>query len=281
MADFLHLICPVCRKPLRKEDQRLLCSSSHSFDLAGKGYVNLLLSHNKNSKDPGDNKDMALSRKRFLDKGYYVILARGLTQILEQHLSDKRESVLLDAGCGDGYYTDYLKRSFLTKALLCNIYGMDISKEAIRLAAGRNREISFSVASLFKLPFADHQADILLNAFAPASDLEFGRVLKKDGLLVTVIPGREHLLELKAVLYDNPYENDEKEPELPSFKLEDQVRIKTAIEINHHEDLSDLVTMTPYYWRTPKEGLERLNKIDRLTITIEFIIGIHAMNATL
>jgi 23S rRNA (guanine745-N1)-methyltransferase len=144
------------------------------------------------------------------------------------------------------------------------------------LAAGRNKEISFLVASLFKIPFQDHQADFLLNAFAPASDLEFERVLKKDGLLVTVIPGREHLIELKSVLYDRPYENDEKEPELPSFKLEDQVRIKASIVINNHNDISDLVTMTPYYWRTPKEGLERLNKLDSLTITTEFIIGIHS-----
>lgn len=276
MNNFEHLICPVCQKPLVQTQQSLVCLSGHSFDMAGKGYVNLLLSQNKNSKDPGDNKDMAKARKRFLDKGYYAPLAQGLSNVFAQKLSLKKSChILLDAGCGDGYYTNYLQSSFAENALNCSVYGMDISKEAIRLASVRNKEIHFLVASLFKLPFASNQADFILNAFAPASDAEFNRVLKKDGLLITVIPGKNHLFELKSVLYDKPYENDEKEPDLPSFKSKEQVRIKATINVGSHEDLSDLLTMTPYYWRTPKEGIERFNKLESLETAIEFIIGIH------
>ncbi len=279
MRDFEYLICPVCQKPLIQNEKCLLCSSGHSFDVAGKGYVNLLLSQDKNSRDPGDNKEMVQARKRFLDKGYYSPLAQGLSKILIQRCSVRnKEWVLLDAGCGDGYYTHHLQRSLSENTINGTVYGMDISKEAIRLAASRNKAIQFMVGSLFKIPFIDHQADFLLNAFAPASDQEFSRVLEKDGFLVTVIPGREHLLELKAVLYDKPYENDEKEPDLPSFKSVEQIRIKANIEINAQEDLSDLVVMTPYYWRTPKEGLERLSKLSSLKTTIEFIIGLHTLS---
>jgi 23S rRNA (guanine745-N1)-methyltransferase len=244
--------------------------------LAGKGYVNLLLSQDKNSRDPGDNKEMVQARKRFLDKGYYSPLAHGLSKLLIQLCGTyNKDCVLLDAGCGDGYYTHHLQSALSENGINCSVYGMDISKEAIRLAAGRNKDIHFMVGSLFKVPFSCHQADLLLNAFAPACDKEFSRVLKKDGYLITVIPGREHLLELKAVLYDQPYENDEKEPDLPSFKSEEQIRIKANIEIYSQEDLSNLVVMTPYYWRTPKEGLERLRQLGSLKTTIEFIIGLH------
>lgn len=274
MSDFIHLSCPVCQKPLQRRDNSLLCSSGHGFDIAGKGYVNLLLSQDKHSKDPGDNKEMAQSRKRFLDKGYYRPLAEGLCNVFGLLLGN-HSSVLLDAGCGDGYYTHTLHNALKESGRDFIIYGMDISKEAIRLAAGRNKEIAFLVASLFKLPLPDQTVEGILNVFAPACDNEFSRVLKKDGRLVTVIPGKNHLIELKSVLYDKPYVNDEKGPELPSFVSEDQVHITNIVEIQTSSDLMDLFTMTPYYWKTPKEGLERLNKLTNLKITTDFIIGIH------
>jgi len=276
MKNIKHLICPVCHKPLLEKEKSLACENSHSFDVAGKGYVNLLLSQDKNSKDPGDNKDMAKARKRFLDKGYYKPLADGLCELFTKRIKLRSdEPVLLDAGCGNGYYTDSIGKSLQEASIDCSIYGIDISKEAIRLAAGRNKEISFVVASIFKIPIMTEKVDYILNAFAPSVDLEFSRVLKKDGLLVTVIPGKRHLYQLKSVLYENPYENDEKEPALPSFKLEERIRINGFIELNSREDIADLLTMTPYYWRTPREGIERLNRLDKLGTEIDFIIGVH------
>lgn len=280
MRNFEHLICPVCHNHLQKNEKSLTCENLHSFDVAGKGYVNLLLSQDKNSKDPGDNKDMAKARKRFLDKGYYSLLSDGLCDLFSQRLLLSGDNpVFLDAGCGDGYYTDCISKSLSKASISCSIYGIDISKEAIRLAAGRNKEIRFIVASLFKIPIQSAQSDFILNAFAPSNDPEFSRVLKNDGALVTVIPGKRHLFQLKSVLYDKPYENDEKEPELPSFRLEEQVRINGFIELNSREDIADLLTMTPYYWRTPREGIERLNRLDNLGTEIEFIIGIHKKRA--
>ncbi|MGI6123936.1 MAG: putative RNA methyltransferase [Acetivibrionales bacterium] len=295
MSKFKHLICPICQNPLLNmqlpskqiscehtftehqiaKPKSILCSKRHTFDLAGKGYVNLLMIQDKNSKSPGDNKDMTKARKRFLDKGYYEPLALGLCNLFSQKLtSSDVEKVLFDAGCGDGYYTDIIKRYTSKKSLNLHVYGMDISKEAIRLASGRNKDIGFIVASLFKIPIESSCVDVILNAFAPSNDSEFSRVLKKDGVLLTVIPGKRHLFQLKSVLYEKPYENDEKEPEFPSFRLEEQVRIKGFIELNSREDIADLLTMTPYYWRTPREGIERLNSLDKLGTEIEFVIGV-------
>lgn len=276
MRNFERLICPVCHNHLQENERSLTCEYSHSFDVAGKGYANLLLSQDKNSKDPGDNKVMAKARKRFLDKGYYNPLSDGLCDLFTQRLIQSADyPVLLDAGCGDGYYTNNISKSLLDASINCSIYGIDISKQAIRLASGRSKEICFLVASLFKIPLMSEKSDFILNAFAPSHDSEFNRVLKDDGALVTVIPGKRHLYQLKSVLYENPYENDEKEPDLPSFRLEEQVRINGFIELNSREDIADLLTMTPYYWRTPSEGINRLNSLDKLGTEIEFIIGVH------
>ncbi len=278
MTDFKHLSCPVCHNPLIRHERALSCAQGHSFDIASKGYVHLLLSQDKHSKDPGDNKEMAQARKHFLDKGYYEPLAQALCHEIKQILSEgtQESSLVVDAGCGDGYYTHALHRSLTESRLDVQLYGMDISKEAIRLAAGRSKDIGFIVASLFKLPFLSQSTDILINTFAPACDSEFARILKKRGHLVTVIPGKHHLFELKSVLYEKPYENDEKEPDLPSFSKEKQVRVQHMIDIPSQEDLNDLVLMTPYYWKTPKEGLERLSRLSGLRTTIDFIISIHS-----
>ncbi|MCX7772565.1 MAG: methyltransferase domain-containing protein [Clostridia bacterium] len=280
MKNIKHLLCPVCQQALVLKENTLACPSGHTFDLAAKGYVNLLMSQDKNSKDPGDNKEMVQARKRFLDKGYYAPLATALKEILLRRVPALgRELVLLDAGCGDGYYTSQLRDMFNESRTKNTVYGMDISKEAIRLASGRNKGIQFVVASLFKIPIASQSMDFVLNAFAPSSNSEFKRVLRKDGHLITVIPGKKHLFELKSVLYDNPYENDEKEPELISFIKEDQTLVANTITLDNPQDIGDLLAMTPYYWRTPKDGLERLGKLQSLTITTEFIITVYSRHA--
>jgi 23S rRNA (guanine745-N1)-methyltransferase len=152
---------------------------------------------------------------------------------------------------------------------------MDISKDAIRCASGRNKRISWIVASLFHLPLANGSADCLMNVFAPSCDSEFARVLRKDGILLTVIPGRSHLLGLKNVLYDEPYENDEALPGLPSFTLQDVARIEGTLELKGQETLKDLLSMTPYFWRSPKAGIERLSGLSSLETPIEFLIATH------
>lgn len=274
-----HYICPICKQPLTCFEKACQCNKGHSFDIAGKGYVHLLPSHEMNSKDPGDSKEMVRSRRRFLDHGYYKPLSECLNELVlaECKLLGNNTPVILDAGCGEGYYTgniyDHLARNGFTP----ECYGLDISKEAVRAASGRSKSIHYAVASLFNIPIANHSADIILNAFAPACDHEFKRVLKQHGKFICVIPGKDHLFELKKVLYAEPYANDEKPPELGSFKLVDTHRVKATTTIKENGLLTDLLAMTPYFWRTPKEGVEKLKAMDSLEMTFEFIILVYSL----
>lgn len=265
------LACPVCGLSLFQDGTALKCRAKHAFDLSAKGYANLLTDLHRNSQSPGDNLEMVAARRRFLDSGAYSVLRNSLSEESRSHESEIR--VLVDAGCGEGAWTSGIREALPNPNV--SIYGMDISKDAIRYASGRNRNIAWIVASLFHLPLKDGCVDCLMNVFAPSCDLEFARVLRKDGILITVIPGRAHLLGLKNVLYEEPYENDETLPDLPDFIWMGTTRVTGFIHLTGRETLKDLLAMTPYFWRSPKAGIERLSELEALETPIEFLIATH------
>ena len=61
--------CPLCEKPLRREEGAYRCPSGHSFDIAREGYTHLLPANRKHSTAPGDDREMAAARRDFLSRG--------------------------------------------------------------------------------------------------------------------------------------------------------------------------------------------------------------------
>ena len=87
---------------------------------------------------------------------------------------------MLDAGCGEGYYTEAL-----TKGLgFSSVCGIDVSKEALRYFKKRLSLSNAIVSSIFNMPVKSNSVDLALNMFAPVSATEFARVIKKDGFLI-------------------------------------------------------------------------------------------------
>ncbi len=258
-------ICPVCRNKLNKDTKKsaygsLVCEKNHSFDYAKQGYVNLLTADKMHSKNPGDNKLMVEARESFLKKDYYKPFCDALKEEAEK-TSPKN---ILDAGCGEGYYTASL---YAEKR---NIYGVDISKNAIISAAKKNKSINYSVASLFSLPFYDESFDMLISLFAPYAHDEFIRVLKKGGIMILGIPDENHLFEIKELLYDEPYKNEVKDFHLDDFEFLYNRDIKFKMNLSDNTGIQNLFMMTPYYYRTPKEKTEKLKALEKLTISAEF-----------
>ncbi|MCF1440064.1 MAG: 23S rRNA (guanine(745)-N(1))-methyltransferase, partial [Shewanella sp.] len=99
----MSYICPICRTALHSDASGLSCRAGHRFDRAKEGYVNLLPVQNKKSKDPGDNKEMMLARRSFLDAGYYEFLSQRVGELALEYVPDCHR--VLDLGCGEGYYT--------------------------------------------------------------------------------------------------------------------------------------------------------------------------------
>ena len=255
------LICHVCGKPLIKDGNRYCCQQGHSYDIAKEGYVNLLRT-SKSGDLMGDDKLSARSRRDFLNKGYYSILKDELCRIF----ADKQGNVL-DICCGEGYYT-----SALGNNPNLNVFGFDLSREMVRLAAKRGFGTYF-VANMASIPVAQGSMDYSIHLFAPFQERSFANVLKSGGSLFTVVPGRYHLWELKQVLYENPYENDEKLPVTEKLVMVSAHKVRGKILLADREDIQAVFRMTPYYFRTSEKDKEKLLSLDKLETQIEFVIG--------
>ena len=264
--------CPICGAPLERQERNYLCPSRHSYDIAKEGYTHLLPPNRKNSIAPGDDKGMAAARRDFLSKGYYEPLLRALCREISARC--EKSPAILDVGCGEGYYTAGIHHALLATGKTPRTAGTDISKAILRLAAKRDKSIEFAVASSAHLPLGASSIDILLNCFSPLFLEEFLRVLKPGGCFLYVVPAADHLWEMKQVLYDKPYPNDEKETPYEGFAYEAIIPVDTKIHLGTQADIHALFQMTPYYWKTPKAGAERLAALDTLDCRISFRIHI-------
>ncbi len=75
---------------------------------------------------------------------------------------------------------------------------------------------------------------------------------------------------MKEVLYPAPYENAVKQESYPSFEWFDVHKIRYSVTLATTQDIMALFHMTPYAWKTPKSGIEKLASCDQLTIQIGF-----------
>jgi len=262
--------CPVCGGALTREPGRYVCPAGHSFDIAKEGYVNLLPANRQHSKAPGDDKAMAAARTRFLDGGWYSPLRDTLCALAGAALP--QGGTLFDAGCGEGWYTAALSAMAAGKGGRCA--GVDLSKPAVKKAAKRCPAAEIAVASVYHLPLAESSVDVLTDCFSPLAAEEFRRVVRPGGTFLYVVPGPRHLWELKEILYESPYENEEKREEYPGFALQEVVPVETVFTLTDNADLMALFAMTPYAWKTPKEGVERLEGTEKLTVTAQFRIHV-------
>jgi 23S rRNA (guanine745-N1)-methyltransferase len=265
----LHLLrCPVCHTAMEREGTILRCAHSHTFDIAKEGYVNLL-----RKKLAGDTKEMVQARRSFLERGFYQPLADMLNTLIQVYLHEQTLSInVLDAGCGEGYYLGRLQQSLPQQSCLL---GFDVAKDAVRMAAKRYPSSSFVVANLKEqLVLADECIHILLNIFAPRNPAEFARVMVQAGRLIVVIPGVEHMAQLRSALPLLQIEENKQqhvvEQFAPYFTLRDVVPVSYELDLRG-EEVQQLVMMTPNYWHLSDEARMAMNAIQALRTQIAFI----------
>ena len=255
-------VCPICGAALEREPGRYRCPAGHSYDVAREGYTHLLPANRKHSKMPGDDKGMAAARSVFLSRDYYAALRDALCRLALDYAPE--HPAVLDTGCGEGYYTSAVYRALRDAGKAPCMAGTDISKAILRRAAKREKDVEFAVASSYHLPVADRSIDLLLNCFSPLALEEFRRALRPGGTFLYVVPSEKHLWELKQVLYDHPYPNEVKETPYEGFAYAEIRHVEDRIRVLGQEDIHALFQMTPYYWKTPKSGCQRLAALEEL-----------------
>ncbi|WP_404340322.1 23S rRNA (guanine(745)-N(1))-methyltransferase [Pseudoalteromonas mariniglutinosa] len=255
--------CPLCKDPLTLANNSYICQQNHQFDIAKEGYVNLLPVQNKKSKQPGDNLAMVQARRAFLTAGHYHFLQQCIADLV----ANITPQTVIDLGCGEGFYTQAIANN--TSA---SVYGVDISKPAVKYAAKRYPHCHFSVASISQAPFADHQADVLVSVFAPLFATELTRLAAKGSTLIVATPGPWHLKQLKQIIYNDVKAHTEVAPPEGFIKqhttlLEQQVALTV-------EDIKHLIMMTPFAWKFRPEHWQQIQQQQgSQIITLSFYVS--------
>ena len=271
----LDLLCPVCGGRLAREKTVWRCESRHSFDVARSGYVNLL-PPSASGKRHGDDKRMVAARTAFLSRGYYDYLIGAVAGSCAQLTGP--DACVLDAGCGEGIYSLAVLRAIEKAGKTGELIGVDISKTALQYAAKRSPAFTLCVASCAHLPVGDESVDEVLNIFSPFVPEEFARVLKRSGYLLRAYPLREHLWELKALIYDTPRDNPLTPLETEGFTLVETREVRDIIHLPCTEDILALFRMTPYYYKTGVKDQQKAERAKELDVQLAFGLAIYQKN---
>ncbi len=218
------LVCPVrdCHLALVREGRRIFCERGHSFDVARSGYINLLQPQDRRSNRPGDTAAAVAGRRRL----HHLGVTRPLLDAIAGMVAASANDVVLDAGCGDGFYLGTLAREGGFSG-----HGVDISVPAIEAAARRYPECEWIVANADRfVPYTDGAFSMVMSITARMNAVEFRRVLRDDGRLLVALPAPDDLIELRGAGRDRTTRTVETFAD--HFKLVDQRRVTTAADLD-------------------------------------------------
>ena len=260
--------CPICQENLTLVESSLKCENRHSFDLAKFGYVNLAPQIKQSTNYDKENFQ---NRQQILEAGFYQAILEGISDLLATKPSAK---IVLDIGCGEGFYSRKLQEVHPEKTF----YAFDISKDSVQIAAKSesNWAVNWFVGDLARLPIKDASMDILLDIFSPANYGEFRRVLSKDGILIKVIPTENHLKEIRQIVQDQltkkDYSNqDIKEHFQEHFSIQSS-HIASLTKSVTTEQRQALLSMTPLLFHVDQSKID-WNQLTEITIEAEILVG--------
>jgi 23S rRNA (guanine745-N1)-methyltransferase len=266
------------------------CPLGHSFDRAREGYLNLTVAGRRpGSRPAGDSLEMLRARRTFLEAGHYAPVAAAVArhvaavvsspvlcgQVVDMQPPDGSEAVdVLDAGCGEGWYLGQL----VARVAGVRGWGLDVAKDGVRLAARRYPSCGFAVASSYRLPVAEASVAAVVSVFSPRPFAEFFRVLRPGGAVVVASPGPEHLAGLKALVYDDPRQHDERPHTDPAddghAPPTERERVRAELVLAGGDALA-LLQMTPYWWHATPEQQSAVAALDRLETVVDVVVTTH------
>lgn len=258
------LRCPLCRAKMHARESSVACESGHDFAISAKGFLNLI-PHQKPLK--GYDETFFASRQRIMEHGYYREVHRAVAASLSELAST---ATAIDAGCGEGSYAKDAARVLPHSTVL----GLDIAKDAVRVAARGGGPVRWLVADLANIPLSDSAVDAILNVFTPANYDEFKRVLKPGGMLIKVIPAPQHMHELRELAGEQLSETDfidhgVSEHLMRHMRVVSRTRVTQTSPVRP-EDALDLVRMSPVAFSVEKRALD-LESLTNITVDAEVI----------
>lgn len=236
MSSGVPILCTVrgCGSPLARGERRWSCARGHSFDVARRGYVNLLQPQDRKSREPGDARAAVEARAELLAAGVgRAVVDELVRRVTAMHLPPR--AVVLDLGSGTG---DAL--GALAGAGSITGIGIDLSTAAAEHAARRFPDLTWVVANADRrLPIVDRSADVVLSLHGRRNPAECARVLKAGGRLVLAVPAPGDLVELRELVQGARVERDRVDAVLashaPSFCLQERAMVRESHRLEHRE----------------------------------------------
>ena len=260
--------CPICRENLTLVESSLKCENRHSFDLAKFGYVNL---SPQIKQSANYDKENFQNRQQILEAGFYQAILEAVSDLLS---NSKNAKTILDIGCGEGFYSRKLQEDHSEKTF----YAFDISKDSVQIAAKSepNWAVNWFVGDLARLPIKDASMDILLDIFSPANYGEFRRVLSKDGILIKVIPTKNHLKEIRQRVQDQLTNKDYSNQDIKNHFQEHftilSSQTASLTKTITTEQLQALLSMTPLLFHVNQSKID-WSDLTEITIEAEILVG--------
>ena len=260
--------CPICQENLTLLESSLKCNNRHSFDLAKFGYVNLAPQIKQSANYDKENFQ---NRQQILESGFYQAILEAVSDLLS---NSKNAKTILDIGCGEGFYSRKLQESHPDKTF----YAFDISKDSVQIAAKSepNWAVNWFVGDLSRLPLQDASMDILLDLFSPANYGEFRRVLSKDGILIKVIPTKNHLKEIRQKVQDQLTNKDYSNQDIKNhFQNNFTILSSKTASLTKPitaEQLQALLSMTPLLFHIDQSKID-WSQLAEITIEAEILVG--------
>ena len=260
--------CPICQENLTLVESSLKCCNRHSFDLAKFGYVNLAPQIKQSANYDKENFQ---NRQQILEAGFYQAILDAVSDLLA---SSETSTTVLDIGCGEGFYSRKLQETHSDKTF----YAFDISKDSVQIAAKSepNWAVNWFVGDLARLPIKDASMDILLDIFSPANYGEFRRVLSKDGILIKVIPTKNHLKEIRQKVQDQLTNKDYSNQDIKNHFQEHftilSSQTASLTKTITAEQLQALLSMTPLLFHIDQTKID-WSQLTEITIEAEILVG--------
>lgn len=270
---YIHkLKCPVCHHTMTTISRdNIQCSSRHTFDLARQGYINFMTRFFKGNYD----KRLFTAKRNILSQtAIYTPLVDTIRDWIEDYSSGSSQPLhILDAGAGEGSLLQQITQN--TPAVG---WGIDIAKEGIAMASSTYDQQIWFVGDLAYSPFAEGQLDVILNILSPSNYEEFGRVMKKDGWIIKVIPRDRYLMEMRELLFrDRSHQLDGRERVLYRFTqhhhLVDCIPLTYTMPVTEVMKNS-LIHMTPLSWHGTESAIASAQEsLSQITIDLEILVG--------
>ena len=260
--------CPICQENLTLVESSLKCNNRHSFDLAKFGYVNLAPQIKQSANYDKENFQ---NRQQILEAGFYQAILEAVSDLLS---NSKNAKTILDIGCGEGFYSRKLQERHPDKTF----YAFDISKDSVQIAAKSepNWAVNWFVGDLARLPIKDASMDILLDIFSPANYGEFRRVLSKDGILIKVIPTKNHLKEIRQKVQDQLTNKDYSNQDIKNHFQEHftilSSQTASLTKTITADQLQALLSMTPLLFHIDQTKID-WSQLTEITIEAEILVG--------